>query len=78
MWLGNKAGSDERICREYNINWTNEPFNILDVTLSASLYNLWDLKGTKQKQNTNNTTDMEMKKTYLTRKNNSNKNIGII
>ena len=33
VWLGNKAGSDDRICREYNLNWTNEPFNILGVTL---------------------------------------------
>ena len=33
----NRADSDERICREYNPNWTNEPFIILDVTLSASL-----------------------------------------
>ena len=45
VWLGNKAGSDDRICREYNLNWTNEHFNILGVTLSASLYNLWDLNG---------------------------------
>ena len=27
VWLGNKAGSDDRICREYNLNWTNEPLN---------------------------------------------------
>ena len=47
-WLGNKAGSDDRICREYNLNWTNEPLNILGVTLSASLYNLWDLNGTNK------------------------------
>ena len=48
VWLGNKTGTDERICREYNLNWTNEPFNILGVTLSASLHNLLDLNGTNK------------------------------
>ena len=35
VWLGNKAGSDERICREYNLNWTNEPFNILGIRITT-------------------------------------------
>ena len=62
VWLA----SDERICREYNLNWKNEPFNILGVTLFASSYNRWDLNGTnKLKQII--TTDMEIEKTYLTR-----------
>ena len=48
VWLGNKAGSDERTFREYNLNWTNEPFNILGATLSASLHNLLDLNVTNK------------------------------
>ena len=43
IWIGTKQFSDEKLCSDYNLDWSKEPFKVLGVTFSSNVGNIWDL-----------------------------------
>ena len=43
IWIGSLNNSNRQICREYNLDWTQDPFKILGVTFTVEVYNTWDV-----------------------------------
>ena len=43
IWVGSKRNSTEKLCPEYNIAWTSEPFTVLGVVFSVDLKDMISL-----------------------------------
>ena len=43
IWIGSLSNSDNRICRNYNLDWTNGHFKILGVTFTTEVFDIWDV-----------------------------------
>ena len=43
IWIGALSNSDIRICRNYNLDWTNGHFKILGVTFTTEVFDIWDV-----------------------------------
>ena len=43
IWLGLKAGSNEKICKDLDITWTNENFKLLGIKFTNDLKNMTEL-----------------------------------
>ena len=37
IWIGSKKGSTTRLCKNINLEWTDEPFSLLGITFSTNL-----------------------------------------
>ena len=40
IWIGSLSNSDNRICRNYNLDWTNGHFKILGVTFTTEVFDI--------------------------------------
>ena len=40
IWIGGKAGSNDRMCSNYKLNWNNSTFKALGITFSADIINI--------------------------------------
>ena len=43
IWIGTNQFSDEKLCSDYNLDWSKGPFKVLGVTFSSNFGNIWDL-----------------------------------
>ena len=43
IWIGSRINSTETLCREHNLGWEQGPIEILGVTFSPEVFNLWDI-----------------------------------
>ena len=43
IWIGALSNSEIRICRNYNLDWTNGHFKILGVTFTTEVFDIWDV-----------------------------------
>lgn len=43
MWIGAYAHSNRILCREYQLDWNQNPFVILGVTFSVDVNDIWEL-----------------------------------
>lgn len=43
IWIGAYSNSELKLCKEYQLDWSQGPFKILGVTFSTEVYNIWDL-----------------------------------
>ena len=43
IWIGALSNSEIRICRNYNLDWTNGHFKILGVNFTAEVFDIWDV-----------------------------------
>ena len=42
LWIGSMCKSSNIICREFNIDWEQEPLKILGVIFSPEVFDIWD------------------------------------
>ena len=47
IWIGTKQFSDEKLCIDYNLDWSKGPFKVLGVTFSSNVGNIWNLNTNK-------------------------------
>ena len=38
--------SNRRLCKEYKLDWNQEPFKILGVTFTPEVFDIWDKNAT--------------------------------
>ena len=43
VWLGSKTGSEEVLCTDHNLSWTNEPFVLLGIKFSTNIQDIPDI-----------------------------------
>jgi exonuclease III/hemoglobin-like flavoprotein len=43
VWLGSKIGSDEILCRDVPLDWSEKSFKILGVNFTNDLKDIWDI-----------------------------------
>jgi len=43
IWLGSKAGSQEQMCLDHNLNWKQDPFKILGIVFSTRIPQIVEL-----------------------------------
>lgn len=43
IWIGSLSNSDQRVCRNYQLDWTQGPFKILGVIFTTEVFDIWDL-----------------------------------
>ena len=43
LWIGSSCGSLETLCEEFALDWSKDPLNILGVTFSPLVFNIWVL-----------------------------------
>ena len=43
IWIGSKINSQEKLCNDKGIQWTNDPFNILGFIFTSDLDNIEEL-----------------------------------
>ena len=43
IWIGSLKNSEVRICRNYNLDWTEGYFKILGVTFTTEVFDIWDV-----------------------------------
>ena len=43
IWIGDRIGSRDVLCPQYNLNWSNSPFTTLGITFTPDLSNLDEL-----------------------------------
>ena len=43
IWIGSKINSQEILCNDKGIQWTNDPFNILGIIFTSDLNNIEEL-----------------------------------
>ena len=46
IWIGSLNKSNRRFCREYKLDWDQEPFKILGVTFTFEVLDIWDKNAT--------------------------------
>lgn len=54
LWIGSKNNSQIKLCQEYNLDWNQQPLNILDVNFSSEVFNIWDLNSIELVKKTEN------------------------
>ena len=42
IWIGSTSKSNSRLCRDYNLDWNQEPIKILGVTFTSEVFDIWD------------------------------------
>ena len=42
IWIGATSKSNSRLCRDYNLDWNQEPIKILGVTFTSEVFDIWD------------------------------------
>ena len=42
IWIGSLSNSNRQLCKEYKLDWSQGPFKILGVMLTAEVFNIWD------------------------------------
>ena len=43
IWFGSKANSATKLCKNYNLDWNQDPFKVLGITFTADLSNMSEL-----------------------------------
>ena len=43
IWIGSCSNSERKICRNYQLDWTQGPFKILGVTFTTEVFDIWDV-----------------------------------
>ena len=43
LWIGSLSNSEETLCEEYPLDWSQEPLKALGVVFSPLVFNIWDL-----------------------------------
>ena len=43
LWIGSLSNSEETLCDEYPLDWSQEPLKTLEVVFSPLVFNIWDL-----------------------------------
>ena len=43
IWIGSKKGSNDKLCEEIDLDWTDEPFVVLGIKISTKLEEMMDL-----------------------------------
>ena len=43
IWIGSLSNSDRRVCRDYQLDWTQGPFKILEVIFTTEVFDIWDV-----------------------------------
>ena len=46
IWIGSMNKSNRRLCKEYKLDWNQEPFKILGVTFTPEVFDKWDKNAT--------------------------------
>ena len=46
IWIGSTNKSNIKLCREYNLDWNQEPFKVLGVTFTTEVFDIWDKNAT--------------------------------
>ena len=46
IWIGSRNKSNRRLCKEYKLDWNQEPFKILGVTFTPEVFDIWDKNAT--------------------------------
>ncbi|MCG7876954.1 MAG: reverse transcriptase family protein, partial [Candidatus Thiodiazotropha endolucinida] len=55
LWIGSMAGSDLKLCHNYNLDWQQGPIKILGVIFTPEVFNIWDLNSTEAVRKTEKT-----------------------
>ena len=42
IWIGAKSNSNNKLCNEYKLDWTQGPVKILGVTFTTNVYDIWN------------------------------------
>ena len=43
IWIGSLSNSNRRVCRNYQLDWTQGPFKILGVIFTTEVFDIWDV-----------------------------------
>ena len=43
IWIGSLSQSNRQLCKEYKLDWSQGSFKILGVTLTAEVFDIWDV-----------------------------------
>ena len=43
IWIGSLSNSDRRVCRNYQLDWTQGPFKSLGVIFTTEVFDIWDV-----------------------------------
>ena len=43
IWIGSCSNPERKICRNYQLDWTQGPFKILGVTFITEVFDIWDV-----------------------------------
>ena len=43
LWIGSLSNSEETLCNEYPLDWSQKPLKALGVVFSPLVFNIWDL-----------------------------------
>lgn len=54
VWIGSLSNAERRICRNYQLDWTQGPFKILGVTFTTEVFDIWDVNSTQIKNKVKN------------------------
>ena len=41
IWIGAKSNSNDKLCKDYKLVWTQGPVKILGVTFTTNVYDIW-------------------------------------
>ena len=41
IWIGAKSNSNDKLCNDYKLDWTQGPVKILGVTFTTNVYDIW-------------------------------------
>ena len=41
IWIGPTSKSNSRLCRNYNLDWNQEPLKILDLIFTSEVFDIW-------------------------------------
>ena len=53
IWIGSKKGSNDKLCEEIDLDWTDEPFVVLGIKFSTKLEEMMDFNFDKDKTDEN-------------------------
>lgn len=46
IWIGSMSRSNNKLCKEYKLDWDQGPFRILGVTFTPEVFDIWDHNST--------------------------------
>ena len=43
MWIVSRSNSNDRLCTNFDLDWTQGPFKVLKVNFASDINNIWEL-----------------------------------